>query len=236
MLGCPDGEQKLEAGGLPRHRHRTAYVSLVLDGGYLERGPMGRWAIEPGQLVAHACFECHDNLIGPSGAWVLNIPLPPFEVLPPVFTVREPDAVIAAMQGSFPVASYLRPVNVIAPRNDDWPDVLAASLRKEPLSIVAWAAEAGLAPATVSRGFRAAFGVSPAQYRLDNQTLRALQLIATTVEPLASVAASCGFADQAHLSRAVMATSGHSPGAWRVKSIQDRGTAGQHDTTGPKPQ
>lgn len=223
LLGCPEREQKLEGGGLPRHRHGSAYVSLVMDGGYRERGSMGRWSIEPGQLVAHASFECHDNLVARSGAWVLNIPVPPFAMLPPVFTVDNPDAIIWAVRHGLPVAPYLRPVGVISPCLDDWPDMLAARLRREPISITAWAAEAGLAPATVSRGFDAAFGVSPARYRLENQTLRAIRLIGTTAEPIATVATICGFADQAHLSRAVRSVSGHTPRAWRIKSVQDQG-------------
>jgi AraC-like DNA-binding protein len=221
LLGCPEREQKLEGGDLPRHRHRSAYVSLVLDGSYQERGSMGRWVIEPGQLVAHANFECHDNLVARSGAWILNVSVPPFAALPPVFSVSDPDAIISAVRNGDRVAPHLRPTTVISPRHDDWPDMLATRLRREPISIAQWASEAGVAPATVSRGFHAAFGVSPAKYRLENQMLRAMKMIATTTEPLAAVAFICGFADQAHLSRAIRSASGYTPRAWRVKSVQD---------------
>jgi AraC-like DNA-binding protein len=209
-------------GCLPRHRHTSAYVSLILDGGYHERGSMGRWSIEPGQLVAHAHFESHDNLIAQSGAWIMNVPVSPYAILPPVFTVNDPDAIVAAMRSGLPVAPLLRPMRVIPPRHNDWPDVLAAKLRCEPVSITGLAREIGLDVATVSRGFSAAFGVTPARYRLESQTLRAMRLIVSTDEPLAVVAAMCGFADQAHLCRTVRAISGHTPKWWRVKSVQDR--------------
>ncbi|MBV1834978.1 helix-turn-helix domain-containing protein [Novacetimonas pomaceti] len=221
MLGCPTHEQRLEAGRLPRHRHGSAYVSLLLDGAYGERGPGGRWPVEPGQLIAHAAFECHDNEIARPGAWIINIPVPARMSLPPVFTIEDPDALIVAARQGVPVLGYLRPVSVVSPRNDDWPDALAALLRRRPVSITRWARETGLAPATVSRGFLAAFGVSPSRYRLENQLLQAMRLIATTNAPLAAISGGCGFADQAHFCRTVRAASGYSPREWRVKSIQD---------------
>ncbi|WP_380939124.1 helix-turn-helix domain-containing protein [Sphingomonas floccifaciens] len=200
-----------------------------MDGGYRERGSMGRWSIEPGQLVAHASFEAHDNLVAESGAWVLNIAVPPYAILPPVFTVDDPDAIIAAAHSGLPVASLLRPVAVVPPDEDDWADVLAADLRREPISITEWARKAGFDRAKVSRGFHAAFGVTPARYRLENQTLRAMRLIASTAEPLAAIAATCGFADQAHLNRAVRSISSHTPRSWRIKSIQDRAVEGRYE-------
>ena len=225
LLGCPQREQKLKGGGLPWHRHSDAYVSLVMDGAYRERGSMGRWSIEAGHLVAHASFESHHNLVARSGAWVLNVSVPPHTTLPPVFTVDDPDAIVAAVRAGLPVAPFLRPAGVVPPHDHDWPDMLAARLRCGPLSISAWAVETGLDPATVSRGFRAAFGNTPARYRLEQQTLRAMRLLASTGETLATVATACGFADQAHLNRTVRSVSGHTPRTWRVKSVQDRRAA-----------
>lgn len=181
---------------------------------------MGRWSVEPGQLVAHSRFEGHDNFVPRSGTWVLNMPVPDATSLPPVFTVDAPDEVIAAVRRGEAVLPYLRPHNVVAPVQVDWPDVLAARLRQGPVAIAAWAREVGLAPSTVSRGFYAAFGVTPARYRLENQALQAMRSIAATAEPLAGIAASCGFGDQAHMTRAVKAVSGRTPGRWRVKSVQ----------------
>jgi AraC-like DNA-binding protein len=190
---------------------------------------MGRWSIEPGQLVAHSSFESHDNLVARSGAWVLNIPLAPYAILPPVFIVADPDAIIVAARSALPVAPLLRPIGVMPPRHDDWPDVLAAQLRREPISITEWASEAGLDAARVSRGFYAAFGVTPARYRLENQTLRAMRLIVSTSETLASIATACSFADQAHLNRAVRSLSGYTPRTWRIKSIQDRAAVDRYE-------
>lgn len=58
--------------------------------------------------------------------------------------------------------------------------------------------DAGLARATLSRGFAAAYGVTPARYRAD------VRLVGP--EPLVQLALALGYADQAHFSRAVRAT------------------------------
>ncbi|WP_043820590.1 helix-turn-helix transcriptional regulator, partial [Rubrivivax gelatinosus] len=66
------------------------------------------------------------------------------------------------------------------------------------------------APATLSRGFAAAYGVTPARYRADLRLARALERL-TGPEPLVQLALALGYADQAHLSRAVRAATGMTP-------------------------
>jgi AraC-like DNA-binding protein len=91
----------------------------------------------------------------------------------------------------------------------DWPELLAARLRHDPDAPVAsWARELGLHPGSLARGFQQVFGVTPATYRLFQRTHRALGHIAAGDASLAAVAAQCGFADQAHMSRAVRRMTG----------------------------
>lgn len=209
-------------------RRWTAYATLVLEGAYIERGTSGRWSIEPGHVIAHSAFDCHDNLILREPTRVLNIPDPPALRLPPVFTAHDPDALIAAArQGAAEMHLLLRPDSVIPPEQD-WPDLLATCLREEAIGITDWAQAAGLAPATVSRGFAAAFGVTPSGYRAEARVARALRLLVTGTDPLAQIAAACGFSDQAHLCRNVKAVSGYTPSQWRqVKSVQDLTRTGE---------
>ena len=79
----------------------------------------------------------------------------------------------------------------------------------------AWAARHGLAPASVSRGFGRTFGVTPAAFRLEARARLAFERIVSGAQPLADVAQATGFADQAHMSRAVRALTGAPPAAWR---------------------
>jgi AraC-like DNA-binding protein len=64
---------------------------------------------------------------------------------------------------------------------------------------------------SVSRGFRQVFGVAPVSFRLVQRTRRALEAAQRTCEPLCDIAVRCGFADQAHMSRAVSALTRHTP-------------------------
>ncbi len=223
-------EQRLDPGAWPRHRHATAYAAVVLSGGYLEAGGAGRWRAEAGDVLAHPAFDAHQNVLR-GRAWVLNVSLPLTVDLPPVFRVADLDAVERAYRADPREATRLLiPDHVRPPLAEDWPDLLAAALAADPaLSIGDWARARGLAPAVVSRGFKATFGVTPAAFRAERRTQAAWRDLTATATPLAAVAHDRGFADQAHLSRAVRALTGATPRAWRearlVKSVQEAAVA-----------
>ena len=218
-------EQRLEAGSLPRHRHQAAYAAIVLSGGYLEAGGEGRWRVEPGDVVFHPAFDAHQNQVSRRST-VLNVPLDTLADLPPVFRVADPVALERAGRDDLhEAATRWRPVSLGAALSEDWPDLLAAAIRVDPaLRLGDWAHGCRLAPATVSRGFFAAFGVTPSQYRAERRAHLAWRGLTRGTAPLAAVAQDCGFADQAHMSRAVRTATGATPGAWRrIKSLQDLG-------------
>ncbi len=225
MIHCPPLDQRLSVGFRERHRHSVAYATFVLEGSYVERGSLGRWTVEPGHVVVHRVFDSHCNHILGQNSRVLNLAIPVDSSLPPVFTVNEPDALIAAIRArAVDAFDLLRPAQHIVPDESDWPDALAAALSSEPQSISSWAEKMDLAPATVSRGFIAAYGISPSRFRLEAQTLRAVQCFMTGASSSAEIAVECGFSDQAHLCRAVKGLTGQTPGHWqRIKSIQDAG-------------
>jgi AraC-like DNA-binding protein len=67
----------------------------------------------------------------------------------------------------------------------------------------------------LSRGFKKLFGVTPASFRMEARAGQAFALIADGDAPLAAIAAAAGFADQAHMSRVLLALTGSPPRAWR---------------------
>lgn len=71
----------------------------------------------------------------------------------------------------------------------------------EALTIESLAAVAGLGVWTFCRHFRAATGLAPHTYVMEQRLDRACRLLAHNQLPIKQVAASCGFADQAHLTR-----------------------------------
>lgn len=204
---------------LPRHRHEHSYLALVISGGYEEAGDRGRHRVQAGDIVVHGAFEAHLNRYDAVSSEVLNIALPDWmEPAAPVMRTPDPDTAIRLAErdpreaASF-LLSSMKPIEL---RLCDWPEELAAALVLNPhLRIGHWARVRGLADATVSRGFRKVFGLSPSAYRAQVRGRHAWMQVLRGSQPLTSVAFDSGFCDQAHMTRTVRAITGHPPGAWR---------------------
>lgn len=220
--------QTLTAGDrMERHRHAHAYAAVVLAGGYVEAGDRGRFRARPGEVLIHGPWESHMDAVSPGGAVVLNLPLNG-DVGLGAGVVTDLDALArVAGRDLIEAGALLREtIQPLDPAPGDWPDILAEALRHDPdTALEAWAEDAGLAAATVSRGFRQAFGVSPRTYRAEQRALKASRALLGRDDPLAELAAELGFVDQAHMTRAVAALTGLTPGCLRVKSIQSRAAA-----------
>jgi AraC-like DNA-binding protein len=206
---------------LARHRHAEAYVAVVLSGSYLEAGDGGRVRASAGTAIVHEPFSAHRDDFGIEGAVVLN--LPAIGCLSGAGTIRDPDLLARAAERDLREAAHLlaEQFQARAQSIGDWPDRLAAALAANPdLAITDWADRMGLAPASVSRGFSRAYGVSPKRFRLEARALRALRDLPAWQGNLAAFAADQGFADQAHLARTVSRLTGCTPQTFRAKSIQ----------------
>jgi AraC-like DNA-binding protein len=206
---------------IPRHRHRGAYLSLVLDGSYEETGDRGRIRVRPGDMLIHGAFDSHLNRFPAGGARILNLTLPD-DIEPVTGFAQSPDADIAIrLAERDPRAAAELLVATAEPErahDADWPDLLADALAADPsLRIGNWAREHGLADATVSRGFQQVYGVSPSTFRAQLRGRLAWRRIVEAGQALADLAYELGFADQAHMSRTVRAITGLPPRAWRAR-------------------
>jgi AraC-like DNA-binding protein len=201
---------------IPRHRHERAYAAIILSGGYQESGSRGRYRVRSGHVLLHRTFDAHVDRFESQGAQILNLLLD----VEPVFGlgfIADPDAIARAAEiDAGAAARALREQLVpIEPRAADWPDLLARDLLEDPqLRLDEWAERHGLTPATLSRGFTKVFQTSPAAFRAEARAHRAFALIATGGSSLAAIAAGGGFADQAHMTRAIRALTGRPPGHW----------------------
>lgn len=210
---------------LPRHRHAEGYIAVVLGGGYEEAGDEGRFAVRPGMVVVHGCWTAHLDRFGARGAEVLNLPAVP-GFASGVGTIDDPDTAARLAERDPPAAASFvaERFHAGADRYADWPDLLAAALVANPdLAITPWARDVGLDRASVSRGFARAYGTSPKRFRLEARTRRAIAALPGWRGTLADLAADQGFADQAHLARAVAAMTGLPPVRLRAKSVQASG-------------
>jgi AraC-like DNA-binding protein len=80
---------------------------------------------------------------------------------------------------------------------------------------------AGMDRWSIARQFRRAFGTSPDRYRRMRRLAVARDAIAAG-EPLATVAAGTGFADQSHMTRHFTRTYGLTPGRWAALTAAAR--------------
>jgi AraC-like DNA-binding protein len=203
---------------LPRHPHRAAFAAVVLSGGYVEAGDTGRHRLGPGDVLLHRAFEQHLDRFDSGGAEVLVLTLDGRAGPLQAGRIADPDALARLAERDAGAAAQtllaeLQPRPVAA---SDWPDLLALAIRADPaLPLADWAETAGLHAGSVSRGFRQVFGVTPAAYRLAQRTQQALDAVLHTRTPLSAIAQDCGFADQAHMARAIRTATHFTPGALR---------------------
>lgn len=206
------------------HRHDWAQVSLLLAGGYVEDSDEGRARADgPGVSAKPGRFE-HENRFGEAGALILSLNLE--TVAPERYVVARPAAAgrdalrrmaagetgLTVLAGTLPGGRSAGSVTAPGP----WLHQAHDRLLAEPgLSIAALARSFGLHPVRFARLFREAFAQSPSAARQNGRAARAVDRIVRSATPLAEIAAAEGFADQAHLSRAVGQATGWSPGRLR---------------------
>ncbi|WP_425074176.1 helix-turn-helix domain-containing protein [Sagittula sp. S175] len=77
----------------------------------------------------------------------------------------------------------------------------------------------GLTPCLFARQFRRSFGKPPYAFVTAQRLDRARRLLATTTEPIKTIALDCGFSDQAHLTRMFRATYGETPAVFRRRAL-----------------
>lgn len=205
------------------HRHDRTQISLLLAGGYVEDSDHGRARADgPGLSAKPARFE-HENRFGDAGALILSLNLE--AVAPERYVVARPAAAgrdtlrrMANGETGMTVLAGDLPGEASGPavRPGAWLSQAHDRLLAEPgTSIAALARSFGLHPVRFARLFREAFAQSPSAARQNRRAARAVDRIVRSRTPLAELAAAEGFADQAHLSRAVSQTTGWSPGRLR---------------------
>jgi AraC-like DNA-binding protein len=202
-----------------RHIHKRAYAALVLAGCYEEAGDSGRHRVQAGNVVLHEAFEAHLDRFPTFGAVVLNVPLPvQYSFRSGVGTVDDPDAIVRLVErgDSETAALLLGSTEVSKPEFRDLPDELAASLAQNAsINLSGWSEAKGIPAWDLSRNFARVFGISPCAFRARARTRLAWRAIRTAGTPLSAIAAHCGFADQAHMTRSVKTMTGRCPSAWR---------------------
>jgi AraC-like DNA-binding protein len=207
---------------MPRHQHVEAYATLVLGGAYEQFAYAGRLFVEEGDVILQPTFDCHADLMCSPGLQLIRLPWRADASLGGVFRgVRIDDIRRTALTDADTAREMLEAELAgrqrLPPAEQDWSDRLATDLVDRPRQrIDAWAEAQGLSREHVARRFRATFGVAPTQFRAELNARNTWFRIVGTSDPLSRIATEAGYADQAHMTRAVRALTGAPPARWRI--------------------
>lgn len=227
---------------LALHRHAEPYLCIVLDGAYEEATPARRFDLAAGALVAHEAGSAHANRfsarggrclnVTPTGSWRDNalwdgwrgehaVQAAPREA----FRRLRHELALAADCGDLGVAAALFELLHRA-RREHARGAAPAWLRRvrdriedggaHRLTLAALADEAGVHPSHLARAFRQWQGKSIGEAVRARRLRGALDALASGSAPMAELAAAAGFADQAHMARAVRQATGLTPSAYRA--------------------
>jgi AraC family transcriptional regulator len=222
------------------HTHEQPHLCVVLDGAFAESGH----TLSKGMLRLSPAGDAHDIdflsaqtrcfLITFNNEFAQDAPVPvapTFQnatlALPVIEQLRHDlsHATVVAAE-LLVLEAFARVTLGTATSRRDAPPAWLVRVRQalddqpfNPPSTDLLAREAGLHPVYVARAFRAWYGCSLATYsrllRLDG----AIRLMLETKEPLVRIAATAGFADQSHLTRAVRHRTGLTPRAVRASKV-----------------
>jgi AraC-like DNA-binding protein len=213
------GVDQFASGDVARHIHRDGYASIVLAGSFTEAAFVGRARAEPGVALLHGPFDCHVNVASSKrGPTILRLP---WRGGAPegAYRVRDVDLLARLIERDvFEAECALREmIEPTRPIDGSWVDDLAATLRcGGAVELRRWAERHDLSPTSVSRGFKAAYHVSPQRFRAEARTRRAWRRIVGERTSLTRIAHECEFSDLAHMSRSVAAMTGAWPSTWRL--------------------
>jgi AraC family transcriptional regulator len=232
---------------LPPHCHQQAYLFVMLGGAFSERSLRRDTLCTRGWLIFNEAREAHEDQVLERGAEGLNIELPaawlarlreargPREPVvyrhagPAITAVGALHGALRSRDGLFrlgveeavtrlldSLGRFARSAGRSQARLFRVEELIRTRHPRQ-LALDALAAEAGVHPAHLCREFRRACGCTMTQYAARLRADAALAEVLRTDSPLATVAARTGFADQAHLTRAIRAYFGTTPGRLRCQ-------------------
>lgn len=232
---------------LPWHTHPGPTLCFVFAGAFTERFRGVTLECVPGTLKVTPAVEPHSNRFGRTATEGLLVEADPSRldrlgasghVLAERRSVR--DAALATL--AWRLRGEMRRKDTAAPLAIEGLllEILAGAARERELRVsgraplwvaaardclhAGWtgtlgdlAAEVGVHPVTLARGFRKAYGCSVGAYLRLVRVTRAARRMAETDDSLAEIALAAGFADQSHFSNVFRRATGVSPSVFRAE-------------------
>ncbi len=233
------------------HRHPSAQLHLVLEGTYIESSRGRDFQLGPGSALFRPAQELHGNrfqgtavhgllvdvesataaqlLPGLDASQPCYFPTSTFDDLCSVFasearqdaSERGPALHALALMLTTRVSRSAR--NLAAP-SPSWIEQAQAIIRHryaEDVRLGALCDEVGVAPSTLAAGFRRYVRQSVGGFLTGVRLQYAHAAVVETSAPLSRIAVSCGFYDQAHLTRVFRRHFGITPARLRRRVVQN---------------
>lgn len=229
-------------GAQERHTHPCTQVTLVVGGSLVERVGAREERGGPLSVVVKPAGTEHADVIGPSGAHLIQVQLQPsYASLLGAHTDGLQDW--RWIQGGLVARRFVGILNCFrreAPQLCDAIEEMLAALHpgrslrtQDPPSwlvrvkssiddrirqaprVRTLAAEAGVHPVYLARAFRRHFGCSITEYVRQQRVARAAERVGTSRDTLVTCAHDLGFADQAHFCREFKRGTGITPSTFR---------------------
>jgi AraC family transcriptional regulator len=233
-----------QARELPEHDHALAYFCMLVQGGYAET--IGGHALDyaPFQVGFHPARMPHRDRVGTRGGRFLCLEIRPRPLdavamrLAPAPALLPGDVTLLMTRLWQALASGTMcdiTLDSIAwelcggvgddrrvdeRRRPRWLErclELVEDAHRDTLTVAGVARDIAVHPVHLSREFRRRYGQTLGEYVHKLRVRSACARMGASDEPLAAIAASCGFADQSHFCRVFKALLGRSPSAFRTE-------------------
>jgi AraC family transcriptional regulator len=236
---------------LAMHEHKTAYVSFLMAGAYVEVTPQEERFCSSGTVIWHPKTEAHADRFQPSGGHVLDLEIDAAwlddaaQDLTPVSRAR-------VFCGGLPYSLGLRTYRGLGEDHDRVEDAAtellgfffagppqgnppawfnhalqACSDVERRNSLASVALSVGVHPVHLARSFRRFLGCTFGDYLAKFRVRKAFELLLNSNTPIVDVAYACGFADHAHLCRVFKKSTGFTPSAFRCNVHAGRKICGK---------
>jgi AraC family transcriptional regulator len=236
---------------LSRHEHKTAYVSFLLAGSYSETYYQGERICSSGTVIWHPKTEAHADRFHSCGGHLLDL-----EIGADWLGEAEQELKLVSsariFQGGLPYLLGLRIYRQLSAdsceiedaatellsfffagpldrRRPAWFDralEICGEIHEERLSLAKLAICLGVHPVHVARSFRRFMGCTFGDHLAEIRIRKACELLRNSNRPIVDVAHDSGYADQAHMCRALKRSTGLTPSDFRT-TVQVRLQASQ---------
>jgi AraC family transcriptional regulator len=215
------------------HRHGLPFVTIVLDGAYVEVQETVPEVCRSGTIVVHEADEEHADRFA-RDTRCLNVELPPVSgaAYPRGALVLDHEALRDAVESvvrsfydrTHQLSDAVRNLHAVLLQQSSQPTCEHPYWLRRAIDEFPWAhpvpfreaaAIAGVHETHFSRAFRRHVGMTANEYRARARVRLASELLLTTTSSLARIALSTGFSDQSHFTRAFSRRLGLSPAGYR---------------------